>query len=198
MVIADEFAWAHLPKAAGTATQAMFAAVPDLVLFQAPIDSNDKHDAFWAHAEAIEGKLRAMNIRRLPSWVLSTAHHKAVSGVWPEFEPLPMPTVEEMVESTEPDDVLRWMTDGPRMAVDRWLRAEQLADDVEALLLEIGTPSRVANKAVGSVPWVGKPYDHNVASTFSADEIRQMYERNPGWSEAERVAYGEIHEFSRL
>jgi hypothetical protein len=196
VVIAERFAWAHLPKAAGTATQAMFTAVPDLVLFQAPIDSNDKHDAFWVHEEAIEGKLRAMNIRRLPSWVLSTAHHKAVSGVWPEFEPLPMPSVDEMVESREPDDVLRWMTDGPRFSVDHWLRAESLDDDVEALLLEIGTPPSVAREAVGSVPFVGKPYDHNVASTFSADQIRRMYERNPGWAEAERVAYGEIHELA--
>lgn len=192
MVITDDMAWAHLPKAAGTATQEMLTAVPDLVLFQAPIDSNDKHDAFWAHGEAVDGKLRAMNIRRLPSWVLSTAHHKAVSGVWPEFEPLPMATVGEMVESAEPDDVLRWMTDD--VPVDRWLRMESLSEDVEKLLIELGTPPSVAASAVASVPWVGKNYDHDVTSTFSPAQIATMYQRNPRWAAAEREAYGGVLE----
>lgn len=188
MVITDTMAWAHLPKAAGTATQEMLTGVPGLVLYQAPIDSNDKHDSFRAHREAVEGKLRAMNIRRLPSWVLSTAHHKAVSGIWPEFEPLPMPTVEEMVESTEPDEFLQWMTDDA--PVDRWLRTEFLSEDVEALLLELGVPERRAKAAVEAVPWVGKPYDHKVTNTFSAEQIARMYERNPDWAAAEREAYG--------
>ena len=190
MVITDTMVWAHLPKAAGTATQEMLTAIPGLVLFQAPIDSNDKHDAFWAHAEAVDGKLRAMNIRRLPSWVLSTAHHKAVAGVWPDYEPMAMPSVEEMVQSAEPDDVLRWMTDG--VPVDRWLRMENLAEDVEALLIELGTPGRTARSAVKSVPWVGKPYDHQITNTFTRAQIDRMYERNPGWTQAEIAAYGGI------
>ena len=192
MVITDTMVWAHLPKAAGTATQEMFNAVPGLVLYQAPIDSNDKHDSFWAHGEAIEGKLRSMNIRRLPSWVLSTAHHKAVSGVWPDYTPLPMPSVEEMVSSGEPDDVLRWMTDG--VPVDRWLRMESLSADVESLLIKLGTPGPVAGAAVSAVPWVGKQYDHKVTNTFTAEQIARMYERNPGWAAAERNAYGELLE----
>ena len=91
----------------------MLEAVPGLVEYADPTDSNDKHDAFWVREEQIAGKLLTMNIRRLPSWVLSAAHHKAISGLWPDFEPLPMPSVGEMVESTDPDDMLRWMTDGP-------------------------------------------------------------------------------------
>ena len=80
----------------------MFAAVPGLVLYQAPLDSNEKHDGFWVHADAIKGKLRAMNIRRLPSWILSIAHHKAISGIHPDYEPLPMASIEEMAEDTDP------------------------------------------------------------------------------------------------
>lgn len=196
MVITEKFAWAHLPKAAGTATQAMFMAVPGLVIYAAPIDSNDKHDAFWQHEEAIEGKLRVMNIRRLPSFVLSNAHHKAVSGLWPDFKPLPMPSVEEMVENRGPDDMLRWMTDGPRLPVERWLRTENLTDDVLELVDEVGALSRKARKAVASVPWVGKPYDHKVTTAFGPDDVRRMYERNPGWAEVERAVYGEIHELA--
>lgn len=190
MVIGAGFAWAHLPKAAGTATQAMFEAVPGLVSYAAPIDSNDKHDAFWQHEEAIAGRLRVMNLRRLPSWLLSAANHKAMSGLWPDFEPLPMPSVEEMIESTDPDDMLRWMTDGPRMAVQRWLRTEHLNEDVAALLGELGVPRRRAVRAVESVPWVGKAYDHDIAATFSPEQIARMYERNPGWAAAELEAYG--------
>ncbi len=185
MVITDTMVWAHLPKAAGTATQEMLTAVPGLVLFQAPIDSNDKHDSFWAHGEAVEGKLRAMNIRRLPSWVLSTAHHKAVSGVWPDYEPLPMPSVEEMVESAEPDDVLRWMTDG--VPVDRWLRMENLAEDVEALLIELGTPAATARSAV-AIGALGRqavrPRRHQ--QFHGPSRSARMYERNPGWGQVER------------
>ena len=192
MVIAKRFAWAHLPKAGGNATQSMLAAVPGLVRYADPTDSNAKHDAFWQREDAIAGKLLAMNIRRLPSWVLSAAHQKADSGLWPDFEPLPMPSVDEMVESTDPDDMLRWMTDGPRLKVDRWLRTEHLVEDVRSLLDEVGELSREARIAVDAVPWVGKPYDHDVTRTFSAAEVARMYERNPGWAEAERAAYGEI------
>lgn len=194
MVITDSFAWAHLPKAAGTATQDMFRAVPGLIAFQIPIDSNDKHDPFWKYEEAIEGKLAVMNIRRLPSWVLSSAHHRATMGVWPDYKPLPMQPVEELVESSRPDDVLRWMTDGPRVPVDRWLRQEHLADDVAKLLTEVGVDPDAAGNAVRSVPFLAKPYDHNVVSTFSRAEIEAMYERNPDWTEIERRVYGGVHE----
>src|SRR5215213_12041801 len=162
MIIGRRFAWAHLPKAAGTATQAMLEAVPDLVEYADPTDSNDKHDAFWIREEQIAGKLLSMNIRRLPSWILSAAHHTAISGLWPDFEPQPMPTAEEMVETTDPDDMLRWMTDGPRLTVDRWLRTEHLHEDVLTLLDEIGELIPEARTAIDEVPWVGKPYDHDL------------------------------------
>ena len=51
MVITDQFAWAHLPKAAGTAAQEMFTAVPGLVVYASPKDSNDKHDPFTEHED---------------------------------------------------------------------------------------------------------------------------------------------------
>jgi hypothetical protein len=191
VVITDRFAWAHLPKAAGDATAKMLAAVPGLVRYQTPIGSNEKHAGFWVHAEAIEGKLRVMNIRRLPSWILSAAHHKAISGLHPDYKPLPMPSVEEMADETDPDHLLRWMT-GPELPVERWLRAEELAADVEALLREAGVGARQARTAVESVPWAGNAYDHDVSRVFTAEQISRMYERNPGWAAAEIEAYGEV------
>ena len=193
MVITETMVWAHLPKAAGTATQEMFDAAPGFVRFADPVDSNAKHDAFWVREDELDGKLLAMNIRRLPSWVLSAANHKAESGLWPDFEPLPMPSVEEMIEGTAPDDMLRWMTDGPRLSIDRWLRAEHLKEDVRALLSELGVLTPEVDEAVGAVPWVGKPYDHDVDRVFTPDQIERMYEVNPGWAAAERAAYGDLH-----
>jgi hypothetical protein len=197
MITGKRFAWAHLPKAGGTATQAMLEAVPGLVEYADPTDSNDKHDAFWVREEQIAGKILSMNIRRLPSWILSAAHHKATSGLWPDFEPQPMPTAEEMAENTGPDNMLRWMTDGPRLTVDRWLRTEHLQEDVLALLEEIGELTPEARSSVAAVPWVGKPYDHDVERAFTRAQVVRMYELNPGWEAAERDAYGDIHELAR-
>lgn len=131
----------------------MLEAVPGLVHHADPIDSNDKHDTFWQREGEIAGRLRVMNIRRLPAWVLSAAHHKAESGLWPEYQPLPMPSVEEMAQGTDPDDLLRWMADGRRLAVERWLRTEHLRDDLLALVEEIGAKADDRDRrAIGSVP----------------------------------------------
>jgi SAM-dependent methyltransferase len=197
MLITKHFAWAHLPKAAGDATQQMFAAVPGLIEWADSQDSNDKHDPFWRHEEAVTGKLLVMNVRRLPSWILSSAHHKAVSGVWPDYEPLPMPTVEEMVENTGPDDMLRYMTDGARFPVQRWLRKENLGADVTALLDELGLLTEEAKTGIAAVPYRAKGYDHNVAAAFTAAQIQRMYTLNPAWAEVERRVYGDVHELGR-
>ena len=87
MVIGRRFAWAHLPKTAGDATLAMFAAVPGLVQFADPVDSNDKHMPFFGREPEVAGKLLVMNIRRLPDWVFSGAQHKARHGVFPDYRP---------------------------------------------------------------------------------------------------------------
>jgi hypothetical protein len=197
MLVTEHFAWAHLPKAAGEAAQLMFEAVPGLVEWADSQDSNAKHDPFWRHEEEVAGRLLVMNVRRLPSWILSTAHHKAVAGTWPEYEPQPMPTVEEMVESRLPDDTLRYMTDGARFPVDRWLRKEYLAEDVIALLEELGELSEEGRAGIDAVPYRAKGYDHNVAAKFSAAQIQRMYTLNPAWAEVERRVYGDVHELAR-
>jgi hypothetical protein len=195
MVITERFAWAHLPKTAGDATAQMFAAVPGLVLYQAPLDSNEKHDGFWVHADAIEGKLRVMNIRRLPSWILSIAHHKARSGIHPDYRPLPMASVEEMAEDTDPDNVLRWTT-GPDHPVQRWLRTESIAADREQHQRDGGVSARKDPRAISKVAWVGNTYEHDVTQIFTVEQINGMYERNPDWAAAERAAYGDAPPWS--
>ena len=193
MVIGARFAWAHLPKTGGDATCLMFRSVPGLVQFSDPLESDDKHLPFFAREDEIAGRIRVMNIRRLPAWTLSGAHHKASHGLAPEFRPLPLPTAEEMAESTDGDDLLTWMTDHDRLAVDRWLRCESLEEDLLALLDELGelTPeARASVRAVGRVNQAS--YERDLERAFTTAQIERMYERNPGWAAIERKVYGDL------
>ena len=54
-----------------------------------------KHESFTQRPVA--GKARALNIRRLPSWLLAHSVHKSRNGGRPMASP------EQMAESTEPD-----------------------------------------------------------------------------------------------
>ena len=56
-----------------------------------------------------------------------------------------------MCDSTDADDLLRWMTDHGRFAVQRWLRTEEILDDVLALLDELGALDRRARRRVTAV-----------------------------------------------
>ena len=141
MVIGDRFAWAHLPKTAGDATHGMLSRRPRPGAFADPPDSNDKHLPFFARESEIVGKLLVMNIRRLPAWTLSGAHHQAAHGVHPDYRPLPLESADEMTEQTDADDLLRWMTDHGRF---RWSAGcgPSALDDVIALLGELGRADR--------------------------------------------------------
>lgn len=191
MVIGERFAWAHLPKTAGDATSAKFAAVPGLVTFADPLDSNDKHLPFFAREPEVSGKLLVMNLRRLPAWMLSGAQHRARYGLHPEYRPLPLEDPAAIVEKTDADDLLRWMTDHGRFVVEHWLRMERLDDDFDALLESLGVLSpevHDAARAVGRVN-VGT-YEHDLMSWFTDEQIGRAYERNPDWAAIERRVYG--------
>lgn len=193
MVIGERFAWAHLPKTGGDATRAMLLAVPGLVRFADPPDSNDKHLPFFAREQEIAGKLRVMNIRRLPAWVLSGAQHKAAHGVHPDYSPLPLETAEEMSSKTDADDLLRWMTDHGRLAVDRWLRAEELESDVLALLDELGISGPEVRERVLAVGRLNEgSYQHDLRAWLSPEQIERMYQLNPEWAAVERRVYGGV------
>jgi hypothetical protein len=193
VVITEQFAWAHLPKTGGDATHAMLCAVPGLVRFADPPESNDKHMPFFGREDEIAGKLLAMNIRRLPQWTLSGAHHKAAHGVYPDYRPQPLQTPDEMTSTTEADDLLRWMTDHGRFEVDRWLRAEALEDDLLALLSELGIQTPEVRRHVTAVGRVNEgSYERELASAFTAEQVRRLYALNPTWAGIERRVYGEL------
>jgi hypothetical protein len=193
VVIGERFAWAHLPKTGGDATALMLAAVPGLVRFADAVDSNDKHLPFFAREAEVAGKLLVMNIRRLPHWALSAAHHQAAHGVHPDYRPQPLEAPEQIAEKTDADDLLRWMTDHGRFRVQRWLRAESLEDDVVALLAELNVLSAAVEAEVRAVGRVNVgAYERDLKRWFSADHLGRLYERNPTWARIERELYGEL------
>ena len=193
MVIGRRFAWAHLPKTAGDATLAMFRAVPGLVQFADPVDSNDKHMPFFGRESEVAGKLLVMNIRRLPEWVLSGAGHTSRHGVFPDYRPGPRESWEQITSRTDPDDLLRWMTDHGRFEVGRWLRTECLTDDVLVLLEELGELSPTARSAVMAVGRVNEgQYSDELIREVSADQLARLYRFNPVWAGVERRLYGSL------
>jgi hypothetical protein len=195
MVIGERFAWAHLPKTAGSATTQLFRLFPELIVFGDFGESNDKHTPFSKREPQIGGKVLAMNFRRLPFWVLSRAQHVARWGVYPNYEPIAMPTPDELSESPFPDSRLSVYTDGGRFPIDRWLRTESLTEDFLAFIsefTEVTDERRASVVALGPVN--AHEYDHSIERWFTPAQIATMYERNPDWAALERGLYGGLYE----
>jgi hypothetical protein len=192
MVIGETFAWAHFPKTAGMATAELFRVFPEVIVSGDFADTNDKHAPFAEREPEIRAKTLAMNLRRLPFWVLSRAQHVSRWGVYPDYEPIPMATAEELSQSSFPDERLSIYTDSGRFKIDRWLRAESLSEDFLAFISEftdIPEERRTAVRAQGPVNT--HEYDHRIDSWFTGDQISTMYERNPIWTLIEREIYGD-------
>jgi hypothetical protein len=171
----------------------MLTAIPGLATFADPPDSNDKHMPFFGREAEIAGKLLVMNIRRLPAWALSAAHHQAAHGVFPDYQPQPLQTADEIVASSDPDDLLAWMTNHGATSIDRWLRAEQLEHDLLDLLDDLG---ELDGAACGVVTGVGRvsvgSYERELDARFTGAQIATLYRRNPTWAAIERRVYGDL------
>lgn len=87
MVIADNFVWAHLPKTGGDSTHKLFRCL-GLDCESDSIRQSGKHHSFAQREKATgqdltDRRRRIMNIRRLPSWVLSRAKHQERNNGYP-------------------------------------------------------------------------------------------------------------------
>ena len=195
MVIGDRFAWGHLEKTGGDATLQLFEQVPQLVRFADPVDAHDKHRSFAAREAEVRGKVLALNLRRLPTWILSKAQHAARHGTHPDYEPWYMASPHEMASSKEPDERLAAFTGGGRFQVDRWLRTEHLAEDFLSFVAELGPVSKAQRRAITDLARVHgsatQGYDHRIEHWFTPAQVRAMYERNPVWAALEHRLYGD-------
>ena len=193
MVIGDRFAWGHLEKTGGDATLQLFELVPDVVRFADPFNVHEKHRPFSEREAEVQGKLLALNIRRLPVWILSKAQHTARHGTHPDYEPWFMASPHEMAQRTDPDERLAAFTDGGRFSIDRWLRAESLGEDFVAFVSEFtDLPDGRRNAILELAAEHGRAtegYDHAIEHWFTPEQVRTMYERNPVWAALERQLY---------
>jgi hypothetical protein len=195
MVIGERFAWAHLPKTGGMATERMFRLFPALIVFADPDDTDEKHATFRARRRMLDGKLLAMNLRRLPFWVLSRAQYVSQAGIWPDYVPIPMPPAQELADSSFPDSRIHLYTDDGRFRIDRWLRTERLAEDFLTFvseLTEVTPEQRTAVMELGPVN--AQEYDHRLEPWFTTEQVRTMYARNPAWAAIEAELYGGLVE----
>jgi hypothetical protein len=192
MVIGKGFAWAHLPKTAGMATTRLFKLFPDLLVFVDPEDTNDMHIPFSQRPEQLRGKLLAMNLRRLPVWVLSRAQHVARHGIYPDYEPIPMDPPEVLAQSSFPDSRIEIFTNRGRIEIDRWLRAESITDDFLTFISEFTDVSAEQRRQVHDLgPVNTHDYDKDVRNWFAPEQIESLYAANPIWAALEREIYGD-------
>ena len=193
MVIGKQFAWAHLPKAGGTTTVAMFSVFDDLVLLADPPEREDAHLPFRDRAGQIEGKLLALNLRRLPTWVLSRAQYVSRHGVHPDFKPIPIDSPKRLAETSLPDDRLSLYMDGGRYRIDRWLRMESLAEDFLSFVSELRPVTDEERELVYGIGALNAlEYDREISHWFTPEQLQTLYRMNPCWAALEERLYGSL------
>jgi hypothetical protein len=193
VVIGKTFAWGHLPKTGGDATAEMFRVFGDLVEFEDPPDSDDKHTLFRDRAKQVAGKRLLLNFRRLPEWVLSRAHHVNRYGLAPEYKPLPMDSPQQLAESSFPDYRLATFTDSGSLEIDTWLRIDTLPEDFLAFVSELRDVTDEERTRVIELGRVNEGnYDRELSHWFTAEQMRTLYGSNPTWAAIEERLYGNL------
>jgi hypothetical protein len=193
VVIGKEFAWCHMQKTGGDATLLFFRLLPRLITHSDPRNVQEKHAAFAERESEVEGKLLACNIRRLPAWSLSWAQQQAQRGFQDDGNPVPMNSPQRMAETPRGDRRLAHFTDNGRFRIDRWLRAEHLAEDFVAFASQLTELTDGDRDSIAEHPLVNElEYDHEIGHWFTPAQVRLMYANNPVWSAVEERVYGNL------
>jgi hypothetical protein len=193
MIIGRDFAWGHLGKTAGDATYLLFKEVaPDLIEFAHEPTDRAKHQPFSnAGAAVLLKETLVLNIRRLATWTLSSAQHRARHGTAADPTPQPVPPSAILAGSDEADRALGMFTGAGRIRIDRWLRSENLREDFIEFVSDRRTVTpRERELARSLMTKPPGPYDHDLSRTFTNQQIRSLYANNPLWANAELQAFG--------
>jgi hypothetical protein len=191
MIIGKDFAWAHLAKAGGEMTHTLFTMFPELVEFADKVHTVEQHTAFEDRPEQVAGKVRVLNIRRLPSWMLSFHVWKSVIGLLPDFTGSPMLSPHEIADSNMADRFLARYRP-PEGGIDVWLRTEHLVEDFLAFVRERTEVTEDHLTTIRDLPRVNElVYDKRIDHWFTSAHIRLMYLRNPAWTTVEAAVYGD-------
>ena len=123
----------------------------------------------------------ALNIRRLPSWVLSREQHKARWGVHPDYVPVPMSSAEEVCERSFPDWRLSGFLQNGLYPVDFWLRVESLVEDFLGFadrFTDVDDERRQQIAAIGPVNQ--NEYEHDVWAWLTPETGGAALRGQPG------------------
>lgn len=192
MVIGKDFTWAHLAKAGGEMTHALFKLFPEVIEFADKAHTVAQHTAFEDRPDQVAGKQRILNIRRLPSWMLSFHIWKSIVGLLPDFEQSPMLSPHQIAESNVADAFLaRYLQpDGPQ--IDVWLRTEHIIDDFLAFIGNHAEVTPDKEQAARQLPRVNElVYDKAIDHWFTSAHLKLMYLNNPEWAAVELAVYGD-------
>lgn len=194
MVIGEHFAWGHLVKTGGDSTARLFQLFPALIVHADSLDENCKHDSFGARREQIEGKTLILNIRRLPTWILSYAHHVAQFGGYPDYRPIPLARgLKVLTEQNIADLHLIDITGQEEYSVDKWFRLESLKDDFLDFIRTETHVSHRKRRRIRLAPSSNtQHYRRDIDYWFDAESVEQMYQANPIWASIETKVYGDI------
>jgi hypothetical protein len=169
----------------------MWRLFPELILRADDESDHAKHATFLDRVTEVKGKLLVLNLRRLPSWNLSHAQHEAQGGVFPDYQPLPMPVAEEIAERTFADDMIAYFTNSGQIAIHHWFRQEMLTTDFLDFIAKTTSISAGQFSAIKNLGLVNvHHYDHDIHHWFTDAQVIRMYEVNPVWASIERKIYG--------
>lgn len=209
MVIGERFAWGHIGKTGGDAAAAYFAAL-GLNLEIDRADDIHKHDTF--QYRGVVRDVYALNIRRLPHWVISYYNHHLLAPV--AFDTMSSPSVApgnpefllpkdkelfcskmtnaeiDLSVTDLPDRMLKVYTDNDKYKIV-WLRMECLVDDLIRFVNKYVRQLTEAEVAKLRKLSTKKPndYNHDVRSWFTAEQVATLYKNNPYWTAIERRCY---------
>jgi len=207
MILTEKFVWFHIGKTAGKATIRLIKYVLDEI--GESYEQLKFHHILTSDDPRVENKLLVSNIRRLPEWYLSYAHHRRI------IDNVPVPPADCFVEG----DYTNWFYGGSghdmtgndihvpfRILADsylkhmrllgehfHWIRAEYYPEDALKFLKKLYPIGEALKKRVydNFVVKEEHEYAHNVRDFFTNEQINMMYINNPSWAELERQYYGD-------
>ena len=195
MIYSRTFAFGHIPKTGGDAIHLWLRALRDRDLTIDSIDGPWKHDHFAMRPETQGQRFYVSTIARLPAWLLSLlwedSTHANVVADWG------FASAEEM---RRPDAAFRhcygdWHLSRMRQGVEitHWLRSgATLFDDMVATIGDVHRPLEPDEIETMRAARVKRPrpYDHDVRTFWTRQEMETLYRMNPQWAAIEALVFG--------
>jgi len=204
MVIGERFVWAHFGKTGGDSVHEMFRVISRCILYADAVDMPEKHINFHKNEERLGYDLtysrkRVMNIRRLPSWILSFVHHKY------HFQAVPIlkeALLNGKVFFENEDDgyagfrevgIDHMLEEFMCGRIDYWLRTEYLAEDFIRVVSRFVPMTPSEKNQIRQIRMnVNPDYNKDIMASFSVDDLLMIYKNCPLWAGIEESTYGDI------